>query len=500
MSSVCTRLPFVLVIAGLVVTAYAQNQPAINPSAVFKTIVAYQGAEIAGIRGARPVREGVAAAPTVFSGPPYTVGTTITPTSTVPEAEEHIAIDPLHFHNLVAMISDFSLRGGFNTSKFAVSTNNGISWSENFVPLNASQFSVTADNHVWQANSDPVVAIDKFGNVFLANLYLQVNGSGNITNDGYYVCVAKMSTGPKFTKAGCKPVRTTLVSSTVVEDKDWLAVDNSSAATSGNVYAVWTHFTASSDMIFLSRSTNHGISWSPAIQISPASQNGAVQGSQVAVGPEGEVYVSYEVFFTGSKRQHFIAKSTNGGVSFSRPVAMTPMFNDLTFSATYRDNSFPAMAVSPVATKGFIYDAYTDQPGANSRTEFVRSKTAAGLTFTTPIGVNDVGSGQRLMPAVAADTNGLVHISWFDTRRSVGSTNRLDIFATFTKNNGTSFAPNTRVTSTLINAGSAGFIGDYSGIGAGPNGSTNLAHPVWTNGGVDGSTSGQLQTTTLTAP
>jgi hypothetical protein len=114
--------------------------------------------------------------------------------------------------------------------------------------------------------------------------------------------------------------------------------------------------------------------------------------------------------------------------------------------------------------------------------------------------VNDVGSGQRLMPVVAADTNGLVRISWFDTRKSGGSTNLLDIFATFTKNNGTSFAPNARVTRTKFDAGGATFIGDYSGIGAGPNGTTNLAHLVWTNGGVDGSTSRRLQTETVTAP
>jgi len=227
---------------------------------------------MAGIRAAHPVRAGTAAAPAAFSGPPYTVGATITPASTVPEAEEHIAVDPSNFNNLVAMISDFSIfRAGFkfNASKLAVSTNNGTSWSEAFVPLNAAKFPVTADNHVWQANSHPVVAIDKLGNVFLANLYLQVNSAGNVTNDGYYVCVAKMSTGPKFTKAGCKAVRTTLTHSPNLEDKEWIAVDNSTAATSGNVYAVWTHFTATSDMIFFSRSTNHGVSWSPAIQISP---------------------------------------------------------------------------------------------------------------------------------------------------------------------------------------------------------------------------------------
>jgi hypothetical protein len=115
-------------------------------------------------------------------------------------------------------------------------------------------------------------------------------------------------------------------------------------------------------------------------------------------------------------------------------------------------------AVSPVAGEGFIYDVYTDQPGPNSRTEFVRSERAGGLTFTEPVAVNDVSTGQRLMPAVAADTNGLVHIRWFDTRNSGDSTRLLDIFATFTRNNGTSFAPNARVTSTQIDADESGFI------------------------------------------
>jgi hypothetical protein len=141
---------------------------------------------------------------------------------------------------------------------------------------------VTADGQGWQANSDPVVAIDKLGNAYLANLYLQIDTKGNVTNDGYYVCVATLKSGPSFSKAGCHPVRTSLKASTVLEDKPWLAVDNSSSTFSGNVYATWTHFTATSSMIFFSRSTNHGVTWSPAIRINPASQNGAIQGSQVA--------------------------------------------------------------------------------------------------------------------------------------------------------------------------------------------------------------------------
>ncbi len=202
-------------------------------------------------------------------------------------------------------------------------------------------------------------------------------------------------------------------------------------------------------MIFFSRSTNHGVTWSAAKQINPASQNGAIQGSQVAVGPNGEVYVSYELFTgTGATGVHKIAKSTNGGVSFGAPVSQTPTFNNLTFCLDYRCNSFPALAVNPKT--GFIYDVYTDQPGTNSKTKFTRSTTAGGLTFTSPIVVNDSTAGQRLMPAVTSDISGDVEISWFDTRNSPTNPDVLDIYATYTKNNGGAFATNAKVNAISI--------------------------------------------------
>jgi hypothetical protein len=346
-----------------------------------------------------------------------------------------------------------------------------------------------------------VVAIDKLGNVYLENLYLQVDSAFNVPNDGLYVCVATLVSGPTFEQSGCHAVKTTLTPTTVLEDKPWMAVDNSASKFSGNVYASWTHFTATSDMVFFSHSADHGVTWSKPIQISPASQNGAVQGSQVAVGPAGEVYVAYEVFLgTGAQGQHFIAVSKNGGASFGTAVAMTPVFNNLSFSAPYRDNSFPALAVSPVSGSAFIYDVYTDQPGTNSRTAFVRSTQPATLTsFTNPVSINDVTTGQRLMPAVAVDTNGVVNISWFDTRGSSGTVNLLDIFATYTKNGGSTFAPNAQANSSHIHASSRGdFIGDYSGIAASPDSTNSLAHPVWTSDGLG--FNGQMQTSTLAVP
>jgi hypothetical protein len=420
------------------------------------------------------------------------VGAVVAATTTTPAAEEEIAVDPRFSatsnHNLVATISDFALRGGFNTTKYAVSTDNGSTWSENYVPL-SSGFPATNDGGAttsWQANSDPTVAIDKAGNVFLANLYLNNINSAN----GLYVSVGNLAAGASLgiTIANTIPVATNLSSTTPnLEDKDWIAVDNSASATSGNVYVSWTHFTATTDYIVFSRSTNHGASWSAPIQISLSAQNGAVEGSQVAVGPNGEVYVAYEVFYVGGKRQQFLAKSTDGGVSFSSAAAVTPVFNELSFSSTYRKNSFAALAVSP--TNGDVYLAYAAQfkGPAGAQIELVRS-TNGGATFSSPITVNDVAAGQQFFPAVAVDGQGFVHVSWFDTRNSKKTTSRYDIFAAYSNDNGLTFATNARVTPSLINAGGATFIGDYAGIAA----AGGFAHPVWTNE--------LLQTATLTLP
>ena len=414
-----------------------------------------------------------------FGGAAYTVGPTVSATSTKPEAEEEIAGDPLDDTMLVGAISDFSLRGGFNTTKYTLSTNNGSTWKQAFIPRNSAGLPLTSDGATWQANSDPVVAIDRLGNYFIADLYVKVNSSGNATNDGFYVTRGNLSTGTTTTAANTKPVLTHLSATSLFEDKPWIAVDNSTnATTTGNGYACWTHFTASSDMIFFSRSTNHGSSWSSAIQVSPSAQNGGVQGCQVAAGTKGEVYVSWEVFFTTGQVQIWIAKSTNGGGTFTTKVAATAKFNPVSFSAIYRDNSFPALAVNP--SSGFVYMVYADQPGANSAIEFTRDTTAAGTVFTTPVKINDQTAGQRVFPAISVDSAGILGVSWFDTRNSPTNANKYDVFATRSLNNGGTFAPNARVTASTINLGNStsAFIGDYSGMTGGME-----AHPVWTSGG-----------------
>jgi hypothetical protein len=272
-------------------------------------------------------------------------------------------------------------------------------------------------------------------------------------------------------------------------------VDNSSSAFSGNVYVCWTRFTATSDHIRVARSIDNGDSWSDSMQVSPASQNGAVQGCQVAVGPSGEVYVAWEVFYINGLRQHFLVKSTDGGLTFGSAKPITSAFREVIFESGYRKNSFPALAVSPV--DGKVVDVFSEFTSPGGTKVMFTQSTDGGSTVSRPVTLVDVFGGVQFFPAVTFDAAGTIHASWFDTRNSGPlQAAAFDVYATFSSDNGKTFAPNARVTPTLVFAGKQNsFIGDYSGIAA----AGGFAHPVWNNGGFV-SLHTHLKTATLTLP
>jgi len=481
------------------------------------------------------------------------VGAVEQPTTTQPEAEEEIAADPTNPDNLVAAISDFSNASGYNNTKWALSTDSGSTWLESFVPIDSSTgLLTTSDNQEWQANSDPVVAFDRSGNVFLSDLYLKLDAYGRIIGEGLYVSSGKFSSIGASNFAGTYPVYSNPNDGKIftIEDKPWIAVDNSGGSTDGYVYASWSHFTGcqnqysplyggyvltcSSDSIYLSYSTNHGVSWSAPVQISPGTQNGAVQGSQPAVGSDGKVYVTYEFFGSNNQRQQYLAVGTwsSGSLGFSSsgPFVVSPVFSELTFAgcstctASYRVNSFPNIAVGPPTNanaSGNVYLVYGAQTSSTSTAQvnFVActSSCTGSSSFYGPAILNDVAAGDHFFPAISVDSGGTINTSWFDSRYNPSNPDLLDVFAAFltydSTTNSLTVSPNTRVTPTTINVGftasgfnfgDTSFIGDYIGIAAtaATGTASATAHPVWTD--VSGAFGiplyGFLQTSSLTLP
>jgi len=114
------------------------------------------------------------------------------------------------------------------------------SWSENFVPYNASTGLLeTSDGHSWDANSDPVLAFDRSGNVYLSDLYITLDSLGRITAEGLYVSTDTFGNLKTGNFGHTYRVRANLNNKRTfsIEDKPWVAVDNSSTGTSEYVYA-----------------------------------------------------------------------------------------------------------------------------------------------------------------------------------------------------------------------------------------------------------------------
>jgi hypothetical protein len=125
----------------------------------------------------RAVQNPLAPRPATFGGKPYLVGPIVNPTTTIPEAETNVAINPVNPSNLVALITDYSMRPGGDlsngVSKYAISSNGGQTWTERFVPASSS-YPSTSDGVKWLVDRDPGVAIDLQGNVYFSGLYLKL--------------------------------------------------------------------------------------------------------------------------------------------------------------------------------------------------------------------------------------------------------------------------------------------------------------------------------------
>src|SRR5207237_220233 len=92
--------------------------------------------------------------------------------------------------------------------------------------------------------------------------------------------------------------------------RPWIAVDSISSKFRGNVYVSWTKLDNidNRSTITFSRSTDGGNKFSPPIQVTPDAKGFNVDGSRLAVGPAGEIYVAW---FDKSTQSINIARSTD---------------------------------------------------------------------------------------------------------------------------------------------------------------------------------------------
>lgn len=243
--------------------------------------------------------------------------------------EPTVAIDPTNPDVVVAGWNDYcmtDLAAGWMGLGF--STDGGQSWLNSPLPgypLDNSAEGMDSPLKGRTDSGDPLVAFDNDGRLFVGgisfNRVMPQNGS-------VFVSTYAADPGPAG-PTGQLPknyVRTRIIGkagvpafSGIFQDKPLMEVDRSTASPyEDNVYFCWTKFQGSGrTKIYFARSTDHGASFQPSEIVS----DGFVQGCDIAVEHDGDVYVSWASYpVHGPASGMRVVRSTDGGATFGKPV------------------------------------------------------------------------------------------------------------------------------------------------------------------------------------
>ena len=281
-------------------------------------------------------------------------------------------------------------------------------------------------------------------------------------------------------------------------DKQMMWADHSgSSPFRNNIYVIWHN----GSPVFVNRRTGPAGAWQTPIQISGAETTGTGIGSDITTNSAGHVFAMWPD--TGSRRI-FVAKSTNGGVSFSSPVTLATTFDAFKVgvpSFAFRNALiYVTAAAYRTSNKDLVYAAWTDlsgapgcttsanEPGTNvsstckSRIWFSRSSNG-GTTWAAPTMINNQASlNDQFSPRLAVDEdNGDLVIIYDDTVRDATRL-RTDLWCQTSTNDGVTWSASTRVTTAQTDeTGSGADLGNQYGDYNGLSGIDGTFYPSWTD-------------------
>lgn len=391
--------------------------------------------------------------------------------------EPAVAIYPGNTSFIVASANDYC---GIPTIGDAwqgiyTSGDGGSTWTDSLLagyPGDTSDASSTLTGAGDTNSGDPTLGWDSSGHLFAGGIAFNrtaTQGGSRTTSANGNMYVSTWNKVPVSPSAplGIHFVRTVIVgpgssgifpTGGVFPDKDSLKVDDWCVVSAfcGNVYAAWTNFSGNrgQNRIMFARSTDHGATFSKPIIISKSVPN--AQGSDIAVAPDGTVYVVWRQFsFVGSSNEGngiVYVKSTDGGQTFSDPVfafSINPYdrFDMYVGDGGARDCgsltflcasgfTFPRTDTLPQATvdaAGNLYITYEEiSPASDNGDSYhpdgqaqVKVAKLAGSTWTfqTP---DSQSVGDQFWPNLAYDSsNGKLVLIYYDSRSDPGySVNR----------------------------------------------------------------------------
>jgi hypothetical protein len=386
--------------------------------------------------------------------------------------ETWIAADPRAGHHLLASDNDY--RRGDGTCGVSYSLDGGRSWADATTPNGFTRGTAFggAPREYWQAGGDTSVAWDTRGNAYLS---CQVFSRGNAVSpnpdqsSAFYVYRSTGTNGASWNFPGHAVAEhdDTAGAGDFLLDKQLLTVDNHMASPfRDRVYVTWTTFAADgTGYIYGAYSADYGQSFSAPVLISggstlcdnpmgiptPRGSCNENQFSQPFTAPDGSLYVVWSNFNTAhagteNRSQVLVARSTDGGASFSAPVRVG-FYNDLPDCPTYQNGADPGRSCVPEKgpSVNSIFRAANYPVGAADPTRPGR----IAVTYGSYLNRNSNESNGCTPAGFAADANPLY------TGVKTGSCNN-DILLSVSTNSGASFTGTTTDPRAITSVGGAG--------------------------------------------
>jgi hypothetical protein len=365
--------------------------------------------------------------------------------------EPGVAVNPANPQQVVAVFQD--------NAHAAYSRDAGETW----------QVAEGVDPKNYRVSGDVSTVFDNQGHAFICYIAFDKLGTFNYwahgaTRNGIFV--RRSLDGGKSWEADHIPVAEQPTAAGIpFEDKPYIVADNSKSKFSGNLYVGWTRWRLTDSQMVISRSTDDGKTWSEPVEIDahpglPRDDNGAAEGFDGAVGPDGTLYViwsqDYDLMFTSSR---------DGGKTFSkaRPIIHTApiMFAIDTLD---RANGFPQIAVDPKSKR--LYVTWSDYRNGDLDV-FISSSDDGGKHWTAAARVNNdpVHDGaEQFFQWLAVDpVDGSVNVIFYDRRNDLKNRKQIVVLARST-DQGHTFN-NYAWTDEAFEAGGL-FFGDYNGLAA----------------------------------
>lgn len=261
------------------------------------------------------------------------------------------------------------------------------------------------------------------------------------------------------------------------EDKPMMTTDRwSDSPWHGNLYVAWTQFRKESSGIRFARSTDGGQSFSAPIEISdapgsPQDTLGADEGTDLAVGPGGTVYVVWS-----DSTGLLLDRSHDGGRSFGRDRhirATGPIVFPVRGVA--RANGYPSLELDP--RSGRLYVTWVDRSAGEADVYLVTSADR-GRTWSDPVTVSEDAPGSGIDHFFAWTSvdpvSGLVVTGYYRSEPGADGGRALRYMLAWSTDGGATFSHRPWGGASFRPGGE--FLGDYTGVDA----RAGVAYGAWT--------------------